>query len=683
MNGILKFFFVLLCAMTATNVVAELQQNEQTTDSYDAEFFQQFNPQTALDIVNQIPGFTLDSGDSVRGFGAGAGNVLIDGNRPTSKRGGIEDALQRIPATQVLKVELIRGSASVGEAAGQSLVANIIRKQTTSSIRWQAEIEIPSNGSVNPSIETTYTGHLDAWETSLKLNVLRETFPREADIERYTASDELLFTEIESRPSTLTDVFISGDARKAIDDKTIQLTGEIGWSNFFTDTRRERFDMRMPDDSPDSITLSARDSTFYVGEFGADYSTPLSDGWEMKLVGLATIYRWWFDTNLDIEQPVGSYASGSRVAFDEKTNELILRGTTTNSSQTHFRPEFGAEIAYNDLDSIINIWSINSAGTETPIPLAVSSTKVAETRGEVFANMQWLPADNLTLLAGLTVEASEIEVSGDASNKQSFIYYKPSISLAYDFSESLQIRTAIRRSVGQLDFSDFASTANLEDDRSTTGNAGLKPDQTTRFNTEFNYTFSQSGSLNVELYHEWKDDVLEFILLPNGDQGLGNAGDARLWGYSLVATVPLGYFIRGAQIKLQADDVSTEFEDPLTASERILTNISKPIVEIDFRQDLPEQKLAWGLGFRGGRTTSYYYLNDIDTYRSKSRFEVFVESSYYDGLTIRLEVNRIPEEVIDRERLFFTPNRAGILSEYELTRRTRGTMVSLSVAGQF
>ena len=142
--------FLLFChwVLLPGNVATE--EKTLVSHSYSDEFFQQFNPQTALDMVKHIPGFNLDTGDNVRGFGAGAGNVLIDGNRPTSKRGGIQDALLRVPASQVLRIELIRGSASTGEAAGQSIVANVIRKEISTSVRWESKLEVASDGSINP-----------------------------------------------------------------------------------------------------------------------------------------------------------------------------------------------------------------------------------------------------------------------------------------------------------------------------------------------------------------------------------------------------------------------------------------------------------------------------------------------------------------------------------------------------
>ncbi|MEA3002743.1 MAG: hypothetical protein QOH81_1531, partial [Sphingomonadales bacterium] len=53
---------------------------------YEAIFFKPFSPANALEIVQRVPGFSLNVGDTeVRGFGQAAGNVVINGQRPSSK----------------------------------------------------------------------------------------------------------------------------------------------------------------------------------------------------------------------------------------------------------------------------------------------------------------------------------------------------------------------------------------------------------------------------------------------------------------------------------------------------------------------------------------------------------------------------------------------------------------------
>jgi len=82
--------------------------------AYAPDFFAQYAPQTALDMVRRVPGFSVDSGSDRRGFSGTGGNVLIDGARPSAKSQGLEDILGRIPAKQVVRLELIRGASSGG-----------------------------------------------------------------------------------------------------------------------------------------------------------------------------------------------------------------------------------------------------------------------------------------------------------------------------------------------------------------------------------------------------------------------------------------------------------------------------------------------------------------------------------------------------------------------------------------
>ena len=53
--------------------------NSSDRTAYDAAFFAQFNPQNALDMINQTPGFSLNGGEDRRGFSGAVGNLLIDG----------------------------------------------------------------------------------------------------------------------------------------------------------------------------------------------------------------------------------------------------------------------------------------------------------------------------------------------------------------------------------------------------------------------------------------------------------------------------------------------------------------------------------------------------------------------------------------------------------------------------
>src|SRR5205085_1655130 len=122
------------------------------TTVYQAAYFAQFAPRTALDIAKRVPGFTLDLGATqtnqgqvdVRGFAGTAGNVVINGARPSSKAETLDVTLARIPAQQVLRVEVGPGDLFGSDYAGKSQVLNIIMSAqggidanvTASAKRW-------------------------------------------------------------------------------------------------------------------------------------------------------------------------------------------------------------------------------------------------------------------------------------------------------------------------------------------------------------------------------------------------------------------------------------------------------------------------------------------------------------------------------------------------------------------
>ena len=107
------------------------------TTVYQSSFFAQYAPRTALDIVQRVPGFSLDLGATqtqqgsvdVRGFAGTAGNVVINGARPSTKAETLDVTLSRIPAQQVIRVELGPGDLYGSDYAGKSQVLNVVLSQ--------------------------------------------------------------------------------------------------------------------------------------------------------------------------------------------------------------------------------------------------------------------------------------------------------------------------------------------------------------------------------------------------------------------------------------------------------------------------------------------------------------------------------------------------------------------------
>src|SRR5688572_18831907 len=117
---------------------------------YQAAYFRAFSPSNALEIVERVPGFSLDLGaQDVRGFGQAAGNVVINGSRPSSKSDTLATVLARIPASRVARVEVGPGDLFGSEFSGKPQVLNLV----TTAAGGLA-------GTVNASLARTYDGRL-------------------------------------------------------------------------------------------------------------------------------------------------------------------------------------------------------------------------------------------------------------------------------------------------------------------------------------------------------------------------------------------------------------------------------------------------------------------------------------------------------------------------------------------
>ncbi|MET1255639.1 TonB-dependent receptor plug domain-containing protein [Aliikangiella maris] len=675
----------LLLSGKSNKVMAAVQtQNELVQlaeETYLPDFFTSYAPQTALDMVMRLPGFELKlDDDAVRGFGATAGNVLIDGIRPPSKSGGIKNALLRIPASQVAKIIVVRGATSTGDAAGQSVIANIYRVNNQSVKRWQLGVgKTSGEQAINPQMEFNGSKPIANWQSAFKLNAIKEQLPRDATTETFDQSMSLVEKQAEKRPSELNEVFISGDASRTIDKNSWQLTAQLGWSQFIPETKR--WIDRLPANNQPSesqYTNNYRDSQYYTGEVGVDWSHQYAD-WTFRLLGLANWQNWFVDAFSATEIPAGVFDSGNQLRFDEHKRESVVRTVWQHADKQGPTSEYGIEVAYNRMTSQLKLDAINE--TFTPINrLRNTDAFVEEFRGEGFVNYTW-SLDAMVIKAGLATEFSSISVSGDARHQQNLHFWKPSFAINYNATPTLQYRFNLEHSVGQLDFSDFAASADLVEERQISGNEKLQPDQKTRLSVSLDYRFAEKGAFSFEIYHNWHKDVLEQILLTPEIQALGNAGSGQSWGAKMTSNLPLERWIPGGALELNADWMDSSFDDPITGQTRVLTDFISPDIVIDFRQDL--SVLRWGIGYTAYKVYRDYYADEFDYLKNKPMWFAFAEKSFGQNLTLRLEIENVNDFRQYRERKRYSGNRADSAYWLEKTQRERGETIKLLISGEF
>jgi hypothetical protein len=663
-----------LAAGLAASAAGQTPPGERDRVSYPASFFEQYAPQTALDMVSRLPGFTIDFGAEVRGFGGAAGNVLIEGRRPSAKGNGLEEALRRIPAAQVKEIALIRGADS-GEAQGQSVVADVIRVGGGTAGTWKATLERSASGVIYPQLEGSFSLPIGPWSADFKANLYSEEFPSHALRTLHDASGNLIATRHDTRPTRYKEVSTSMEASRPAGRGTLRLNTRGSVWAFDLDLNSAIYDGREPGGVPDARQFYDLDESGWDGEFGADYAIGLNGGWTWTTVALVTASAFiqWQRDHTDRGGVAGDPLA---IRLDERPLEALARTSFARRGDS-WRPEISTEIAYNRLDSRL---SIDAGGAREH-----AAALIEELRGETRASLGWTIAPAWTLESALAAELSHITVSGDSGEAQTLFYLKPSATLSWTASEALQVRLGASRSVGQLDFSDFAASANSEANQETAGNPSLKPDQTTRVSLAADWRFGTGGALSAELFHDWIKDPLEFIRTEDGGEAIGNVDDARQWGIKGSLTLPLNDVLSGLTLNAEFEYADSEITDAVDGVTRRLSNSDRedPYYSAELRRDDAENSLSYGISYEHGFSAITWRLSERDRLDYGAQWNAFIETTKFAGLKIRLESRSLAGERFRRTRHFYEPDRSGDLVRVEQRKSRRGAFLRLTVSGNF
>jgi len=639
---------------------------------YPADFYTPFQPQTALDMLERTPGFLLSEGSSVRGFGGAAGNVLIDGQRPTVKSGGVSEVLRRIAASRVERIVLLRGS-DAAEAQGQTLVANVLlRANAGGSGTASFSLSHSADGHISPAARISHARRIAGWQTNIELAAETSRYPSDGLYHVRDANGALTQTRTEALLGKAPEYGLALSTSGAVAGGTLTANLRLNHDRY-SSTRTIGIFSGPPTGTAQAIRSIAYAERSRSGELGLDWTRPLGSGWTAKLVGLGRVEK--AGTDEDYIEP--GYRGVS--TLDQKPLEWVGRSTLTREGTHPLRPELGIEIAYNRLTSRLDYAEDRGAGL-IPVDLSNANTRVSELRGEAFANVTAQITQGLGIETGLAFEMSRIRVRGDFGVEQSLSYLKPSAALIWSPSGSTQIRLGARRTVDQLDFGDFAASVDQADGRPLGGNAGLRPARVTRALARIDHRWGKGGALAVEAYHQWHAGLLGYLLLPSGDEALGTIGNGRQWGVSAQATLPLDIALRGARLTLDGTVRGSRIHDPITGEARGMDDIVPRSLSTEFRHDLPKLRSSWGVSYVAAEKGDVFYTGELLSWRTRPLWGAYVETTAFAGLKTTLKASAIGGNNGSRLRRFHTPSRAGLYSGREERTLHQGAVVSLTLA---
>jgi hypothetical protein len=648
------------------------------TTVYEASFFVQYAPRTALDIVQRVPGFSLDLGATqtqqgsvdVRGFAGTAGNVVINGARPSTKAETVDVTLSRIPAQQVIRVELGPGDIYGSDYAGKSQVLNVVLSQqagidgeiTAAAKRW-------FTGYVNTDIQGSASIRRGASTINIAAGTARNRQLEEGDDDVTDLATGALIEHRRKHNSYFNkDPFVAGSwSLEHGADKAIHLNARWQPSSFdlFQSNRVSTVGFPVHDDN---LLQTYRDP---VIEIGGDVTRPLAGG-AIKFVALETRRRR-HDVDDYIQHdglsPGAIVNGGSLQSVKAQRNETLGRLSWTRSNLLGLSFEAGAEASYNTLDDKVDLFSIDQNGQQQRIDLPIASARVTEKRGEIYVNLGKTLSPTLRLDGGVNYEFSNLKVTGDANAQRTLKFLKPKITLDWKPGGGWHTQFSIVRTVSQLNFYDFISVGDLSAHRLTGSNADLQPQREWDFHGTVEHPLLGDGLLKLDYGCDLVSLLEDQILIVDGQgntfSGPGNLGTGKRYFGSLTVDAPLSRVWKGLRAKLTSTLQHTAVDDPISHQPRKWTGFW-PSWQWDLTVRRDAGRFSYGFEINDNQRFTFYRTDEFDTQFNRGAYmTAFFEYRPTPRTAINFFVDNLLDTHAARDRILFSPDRSAPMTIHE------------------
>jgi outer membrane receptor protein involved in Fe transport len=695
---------LLATAMAVMTVPSQAVANDSSANAdappvragsrqFSPDFFTTYAPVTALDMVKRIPGFSISEGEGRRGFGENAGNVLIDGDRPSTKSDDIFTTLSRIPASQVEYIELSEQAGADTETQGQGQVINIVRKRTAKvNGTYEGTIVAGTRYGFQPSINASAT--LRRGDTSYEMNVssYSERVYGFGPEDFKTGSAALLERRFYTGKGGHDQAALGGAIKTKLGDAKVNLNGQVRWSDSF-DIRQADYFNRSGVDTGDELLLRGGPVNDINYEVGGDVEFSGLPETNTKIVVLYQSGRESSNSSIEttrVGQPVTLFETFSR----NKPTEAVVRMQNDWRGLGRHAVQFGAEVAYNRLDARFSVAN-SVAGAVTSFP--ASNVLVQETRFEPFVSDVWTLGPSCTVEAGAIAEFSKLTLSGDSKAERSFKFIKPRAIATWTIDPQTTLELRAERQVAQLDFNEFATSVDVTvGNQVDAGNADLVPEKTNSFSGLIRHKFLERGSVQLRGDYQMVNDTQDLVPITirdtNGNitaqfDGTGNIGKSKRWNAELEITLPLDWLtkpvgIAGVEVKYIGHYHGSKVTDPLTGLNRRMSNRPLWHQQWDIRYDLADLGLVYGASFSVQEANYAYFFNEIRRQREGTRSTIFIEYTKFSLGTLRFEVTDMAG--FHRDRFIYAGTRAsGSLDQIVNRKRSLDPLLQLTLSGKF
>lgn len=647
------------------------------------DYFARFAPQTAYDMLTQVPGFTIRAADDTRGLGQASENVLINGQRVTDKSGGAVAQLQKVSAGDVLRIE-VREAASFGIAGLTGQVANVILKadrKGSGNFSWSPQVRAHYAEPRWFAGSISYNGRTGDLDYTLSLenkpsrgalggNDYRVLSPAGTLLERrdqvnWNSSDDAKLSAI-----------LKYNGKSGL-QANLALDYDPYWQRGANDQRRIR------DDGNSNMWISLNHTWGFRYDVNGDVSVPLGGG-RLKVIGLRHFEHAPFLLDQRTVYDSGAPSDGIRYGQDAKTSETVGR------LEYHWKGgpndwTISLERADNRFAQLSTLSKLQPDGSYAGIPYPQGSGIIAETRYEGIAALSRSLSHNLDLQVAGGAEYSELGERGTGEKPRRFFRPKGSVLLAWRPAPGWDASLKFERKVGQISFSDFLANQDVTNNRGNDANPNLVPPQSWEATAEVGRDFGRWGKTRLKFYHYRIEDIVDHIPVGTDGDAVGNLPRATRTGIESISTIqfdPIGW--KGAKLDADIGIERARVRDPLTGLPRVISNTHDRWAQLTLRHDVPGTQFAWGGGLSFDHYSPSYYLDEVNQQWEGPYASAFVEFKNVRGMKVNFEVFNLNDGHVRYRRDVYSGRRnAAPLAFLERQHQRVGPIFTLTISGKF
>ncbi len=668
-KGIVRLLILCILPTSGIHAASDISVTEGTR-IFEAAYYAEFDPVTALDLVNRTPGFNLQQQSGDRGLAGVRSNILINGERPPPKGRSIWQQLSDIPYTSITRIELIDSGATLDiDMQGYPQVVNVILEDDRAdfyelntdvqrfgdgdirqSSRREIEIDATSSFSLGGHEFTVHGGRVDRSEKEPSSFVAIDPANPE---QRISSRDE---SERESHFLNIGSIFNLNN------DSTFSMNAAM---NRQSDSSTPVSVLEGPE-NPDSVRRSSADDEEWR-EIAAEYRRPV--GLRSELM-LALVDSRYIDESRSSFVEDGTHLSSVR---NRESGESAARLLLSHKLTDRFTLRSTLSTALNYFEGDLQV-------TENGIlvPVDGSDSKVEEDRHSIEFDADWNWRDDWIFRGSISGGTHTIDTHEFSSGTQSET--TGMVSVTYQPQERTTITYESRHEIGQLSFNQFLASSNLSSEILRAGAESLEPERQWNHSIDYDRRFGDRGVLKFGFRHQNIQNPVRSVPLSDTLIVSQNTSPEKINRFSASVEYPFERFGTEDLILEAGVDISdSETIDPVTGEKRDVSWVRPLEWSLGMRKDPGEGRWAWGVNLWKRTDNDNYSVRSIREEDRDVQWGAFVEWEIIDGLKLRGRLQG-PRNDSEISRFFATIRQVGQAPSYiSTTTSRRDSSASFSV----